>query len=930
MATPSKIAEQIALLEKQKSTTNSVIGKKVIDSKIEKLKSELTIANKDTKGTKATISKAKEKVSAMSNKEFSELISRLKQKPEFSFLKFMSKEEIIDDVKRVAKPKGWRIAGKLGNKRRPTASEIKKGVASNGSSVYYESRPERSDVSREVRLAGGGGVKYGRFSGMMSKYAHAIASYIDRDANGITFAEMERYLQREFPSKKFTKETLYAISRTLYKSNDYLIEDKKDWKESVIKHKTKMSYGEGGGVDMDEVEKSAVYYTDETKWSPKPTIEKFEKEIKENKELLGKLERKEITPSKIIGGGYKSSAVARKLAFSYLRERILISERAIEILKERGEKMSYGGAVKYPTDLKVGSVLEAVGFTMLKGLEGGNYYTIVEMDNNSATLVKSDKNGNKKSTKKVRHYLDSLEGGIKTATRGDNNGFVVIKFANGGGVDNFDYYDGAGSRTLDKLSLDDLKFQLKHTTKPHETEMIKYIKELIAKKEGNSKMANGGGVDKSARMYNFLKDDLASLETAIANNDQEEIEKFFSYWGQHLESVKTSSNERMYNFLSDDLTKLQTAIENNDQTEIDRFFSYWNYHLGKLKMANGGGLGMSYEIYAKNTKTGEESIVCKVKSYGDVPLIISGLQKGISGSPIEYIWKKSNKKFADGGGVGKEKFAKGGGTYFEGNSLSDYELEKLQGQNDGRGISLKQMKEIFNNKFPDSFGLKIYPYNDRNHRNLIPNTDNFYGIENEELMLSFDSQHEMAFRVFQGGENTYFYFALDGNDGNGYIGSFGFKDRGDVPKEYVTSFIAFLTTLYGYPFHVSHEVFAHGGSPEADMDDDGVTRGFFEDEPYAYAGGGNLVKGKKFIQEFSFKGKPEKDFYEIIDTKAVSNRVNYFKPVIKAKVYYSSVPERVGIIQEFTKDDIKNGIKYNFIKLFADGGTMGEAHRGME
>ena len=46
-------------------------------------------------------------------------------------------------------------------------------------------------------------------------------------------------------------------------------------------------------------------------------------------------------------------------------------------------------------------------------------------------------------------------------------------------------------------------------------------------------------------------------------------------------------------------------------------------------------------IYAVNTKTKEESIVCKVRSYGDVPLIISGLQKGITTSPIKYIYKKT-------------------------------------------------------------------------------------------------------------------------------------------------------------------------------------------------------------------------------------------------------------------------------------------------
>ena len=82
---------------------------------------------------------------------------------------------------------------------------------------------------------------------------------------------------------------------------------------------------------------------------------------------------------------------------------------------------------KYPTDLKIGSVVMGQGFTRLKGIDGGKYYKIVAMDDTTATLVPSDKSGNVKGSSKVRHKLDSIEGGIKTAKRGDENGIVVIK-----------------------------------------------------------------------------------------------------------------------------------------------------------------------------------------------------------------------------------------------------------------------------------------------------------------------------------------------------------------------------------------------------------------------------------------------------------------------------------------------------------------------
>ena len=81
---------------------------------------------------------------------------------------------------------------------------------------------------------------------------------------------------------------------------------------------------------------------------------------------------------------------------------------------------------KYPTNLYVGSVILGQGFTSLKGIEGGKYYKVVEMDDISATLVPSDINGKITGSKKVRHKLSSIEGGIKTAKRGDENGIVVI------------------------------------------------------------------------------------------------------------------------------------------------------------------------------------------------------------------------------------------------------------------------------------------------------------------------------------------------------------------------------------------------------------------------------------------------------------------------------------------------------------------------
>jgi hypothetical protein len=91
-------------------------------------------------------------------------------------------------------------------------------------------------------------------------------------------------------------------------------------------------------------------------------------------------------------------------------------------LDKRNESVN---EAKYPTNLYVGSVIYGQGFTGLKGIEGGKYYKVVEMDDTTATLAPCDQKGKITGSKKVRHKLDSIEGGIKTAKRGDENGIVV-------------------------------------------------------------------------------------------------------------------------------------------------------------------------------------------------------------------------------------------------------------------------------------------------------------------------------------------------------------------------------------------------------------------------------------------------------------------------------------------------------------------------
>jgi hypothetical protein len=64
---------------------------------------------------------------------------------------------------------------------------------------------------------------------------------------------------------------------------------------------------------------------------------------------------------------------------------------------------------------------------MLQGIEGGKYYKVVAMDDYSATLSRTNETGKLNHPKKIRHKLNSIEGGIKTAKRGDENGIILVK-----------------------------------------------------------------------------------------------------------------------------------------------------------------------------------------------------------------------------------------------------------------------------------------------------------------------------------------------------------------------------------------------------------------------------------------------------------------------------------------------------------------------
>jgi hypothetical protein len=178
------------------------------------------------------------------------------------------------------------------------------------------------------------------------------------------------------------------------------------------------------------------------------------------------------------------------------------------------------------------------------------------------------------------------------------------------------------------------------------------------------------------------------------------------------------------------------------------------------------------------------------------------LMQSLAESFIELYNKVGDKGYDD------QEYAKGG-MMAHGGMIDESTKNQID-----KGFTKKSFNEILNELFPYNFGFKVFkPLNRQNI--LTPNYDDapssLYGYDDSQIKskLHFDQykrDHAINFAIEQGGENTYYYFLLGDEEGNEYVGTFGFKDQGDVDSSYVTRFIAFLMECYGLPFEVKHSV----------------------------------------------------------------------------------------------------------------------------
>ena len=174
----------------------------------------------------------------------------------------------------------------------------------------------------------------------------------------------------------------------------------------------------------------------------------------------------------------------------------------------------------------------------------------------------------------------------------------------------------------------------------------------------------------------------------------------------------------------------------------------------------------------------------------------------------------------------KESFADGG-------LLSSSQIEKLDS-----GFTIPQLNNMLEEMFPYSFRFEVFkqmPTSMGTRDRLYYDYDNM--VKDDKLKLYFHLENygrDLNYEVYQGQENTYFKFLLMDDNIDTYVGTFGFKDNGDVDASYITKFVSFLQDAFHYPLQVRHSVMENGGSFAPNVSDGTA----FMDNAYFADGGG--------------------------------------------------------------------------------------------
>ena len=267
----------------------------------------------------------------------------------------------------------------------------------------YNSWVKKNSIAKILPIAFNWGLERGLPSNLKNEFVALKAKYSKKENESVNEAKIQ-------PKDDWGVRLVAAINNNISGLYTSVIKDKEDITDSVSAFGTML--------------KNAIRETLKHTYKPHPKYPEADNKIKT---FISELKKLEQLVNMVTTKPSKSGIIKLNDAWTTIWNHKYGA--AIALSGDLFNSIVEGklGEVKYPTDLKIGSVILGQGFTRLKGVDGGKYYKIVDMDDITATLVPSDKSGNVKGSSKVRHKLDSIEGGIKTAKRGDENGIVVIK-----------------------------------------------------------------------------------------------------------------------------------------------------------------------------------------------------------------------------------------------------------------------------------------------------------------------------------------------------------------------------------------------------------------------------------------------------------------------------------------------------------------------
>ena len=246
----AKTTTEITLLRRALKTAPTVSIKVKIKSKIARLKQYIEDFSVPTAKLAKSLLGSKRKVLAYSTQEFNDAIGRLSMKGEYSFLKGMGKGKIKDDLKREAKPVGYRFVGR-DNFKKPTRQEIIDG-RKNGT-VYMENRANRSDVVRPAKLEYGGVITQEQYDEITTEhrpFAVKSGSSI-RDVINSTIALNLACKKRDVSVQDYKNYGKFAKGGAMehgLKKGD-TIKDDLFWEDSVVVNNSKTGIAK---VDLDK------------------------------------------------------------------------------------------------------------------------------------------------------------------------------------------------------------------------------------------------------------------------------------------------------------------------------------------------------------------------------------------------------------------------------------------------------------------------------------------------------------------------------------------------------------------------------------------------------------------------------------------------------------------------------------------------------